>query len=165
MIYVRCPGCGKRLGLEDSAAGSVGECPECGQQFRIPQKRAEAPPAPDDEPLEAEEADEAEPLDAELVDEGGEPRPRRPRRRKRKPRPELQYRQPLYMQEPRNSGSISGKKIMGLIALILGGLMIGADILVMAGNTGQAPVVFVPGGLCGLTLFLGGAYAFLRGDD
>jgi hypothetical protein len=160
MIYLNCPGCRKRLGLDDSAAGALGECPACGKQFRVPEK---SPPAEDDEPIQAEEADD-EPLEAEFVDEGGERRERRPRRRKR--RPEVRYRKPLYMQEPRRGGSsISGQKILGLIGLILGGLMIGGDILIMAGNTGQGgPGVFIPGGLCGLVLFLGGGYLFLRGD-
>jgi hypothetical protein len=162
MIYVKCPGCGKRLGLGDSAAGAVGECPECAQQFRVPQKRAEAPQEEADEPIEAEVAYEDEPLDAELVDQGGAPR--RPRRRKRKRRPEPQYRQPLYMQEPRGAGRLSGKKFLGLIAMILGGLMVGGDLLIMAANPGNGPVVIIPGGLCGLVLFLGGIYAFLVGD-
>jgi hypothetical protein len=166
MIYLKCPGCGKRLGLDDTSAGALGECPACGKQFRVPEKTAEAPPPEeDDEPVEAEEADD-EPLDAELVDEGGERRKRRPQRRRRRPRPELQYRQPLYMQAPRRGGSsLSGQKILGLIGLILGGLMIAGDILVMASNTGQGgPVVLIPGGLCGVVLLLGGGYLFLRGD-
>src|SRR5579863_7892210 len=36
MIRVICPKCEKRLSVSDSQAGGVGNCPECGQKFRIP---------------------------------------------------------------------------------------------------------------------------------
>jgi hypothetical protein len=36
MIRVKCPKCEKRLGVDDTKAGGVAVCPECGQKFRIP---------------------------------------------------------------------------------------------------------------------------------
>lgn len=36
MIRVKCPKCGKLLGVDDSRAGGMGACPACGQKFRIP---------------------------------------------------------------------------------------------------------------------------------
>src|ERR1700730_9496342 len=40
MIRLQCPKCEKKLGVDDSKAGGVGVCPECGQKFRIPGKPA-----------------------------------------------------------------------------------------------------------------------------
>jgi hypothetical protein len=40
MIRMQCPKCEKKLGVNDSLAGSVGTCPECGQKFRVPGKPA-----------------------------------------------------------------------------------------------------------------------------
>jgi hypothetical protein len=36
MIRVKCPSCEKKLAMDDSKAGGIGTCPECGQKFRIP---------------------------------------------------------------------------------------------------------------------------------
>jgi hypothetical protein len=41
MIRLQCPKCETRLGVDDSKAGGVAVCPDCGQKFRIPGK----PPA------------------------------------------------------------------------------------------------------------------------
>jgi hypothetical protein len=47
MIRVQCPQCDKKLGLDDSFAGRLGQCPACGQKFRIPGAPVPAPaPAP-----------------------------------------------------------------------------------------------------------------------
>jgi hypothetical protein len=41
MIRLQCPKCETKLGVDDSKAGGVAVCPDCGQKFRIPGK----PPA------------------------------------------------------------------------------------------------------------------------
>ena len=45
MIRTKCPHCGKLLGINASAAGTVASCPICKQKFRVPgAKAAGAPP-------------------------------------------------------------------------------------------------------------------------
>jgi hypothetical protein len=44
MIRLSCPKCGKKLGLDDSAAGATGLCPACKTTFRVPALRKEMPP-------------------------------------------------------------------------------------------------------------------------
>src|SRR5262249_60733757 len=36
MIRTKCPHCGKLLGVNEAAAGSMALCPMCKQKFRIP---------------------------------------------------------------------------------------------------------------------------------
>jgi predicted nucleic acid-binding Zn-ribbon protein len=54
MIRIKCPNtkCGKELGIDESKAGAVGACPNCGQKFRIPaaSKTAAKTPAKDATP-------------------------------------------------------------------------------------------------------------------
>jgi hypothetical protein len=48
MIRTKCPHCGKVLGINDGAAGTVAQCPMCEQKFRVPVpggKAAGPPPA------------------------------------------------------------------------------------------------------------------------
>jgi hypothetical protein len=40
MIRLQCPKCETKLGVDDSKAGGVAVCPDCGQKFRIPGKPA-----------------------------------------------------------------------------------------------------------------------------
>jgi hypothetical protein len=44
MIRIKCPNtkCGKELGIDESKAGAVGACPNCGQKFRIPSAPAKS---------------------------------------------------------------------------------------------------------------------------
>jgi hypothetical protein len=46
MIRVQCPKCEKKLGVDDSKAGGVAACPDCGQKFRIPGKPAKSADTP-----------------------------------------------------------------------------------------------------------------------
>ncbi len=43
MIRMKCPKCEKKLAVDDSKAGGVAACPECGQRFRIPGTRQQTP--------------------------------------------------------------------------------------------------------------------------
>jgi hypothetical protein len=47
MIRTKCPRCGKLLGINDGAAGTVAQCPMCEQKFRVPVPggKAAGPPA------------------------------------------------------------------------------------------------------------------------
>jgi DNA-directed RNA polymerase subunit M/transcription elongation factor TFIIS len=42
MIRIKCPKCAASLALEDSEAGGVGECTECGAKFRVPAAKAKS---------------------------------------------------------------------------------------------------------------------------
>jgi hypothetical protein len=42
MIRLKCPKCEKKLGVDDSKAGGVATCPDCGQKFRIPGAKSAA---------------------------------------------------------------------------------------------------------------------------
>src|SRR5439155_23920560 len=43
MIRIKCPKCATALMVEDSAAGGVGECTDCGTRFRIPAAKVTVP--------------------------------------------------------------------------------------------------------------------------
>ncbi len=45
MIRVTCPGCDKKLTVNDSYAGKVGKCPGCNAKIQHP-RRAAAPHVP-----------------------------------------------------------------------------------------------------------------------
>jgi hypothetical protein len=97
MIRLQCPKCEKKLGVDDSKAGGVGVCPECGQKFRIPGKpppsnkpnpnkgaaprrqatapakqAAAKPAAPPSRPKEAWEEEDSSPYEVKGVEERGE---------------------------------------------------------------------------------------------
>jgi hypothetical protein len=44
MIRTKCPHCGKLLGINDSAAGTVALCPLCKKKFRVPRSNPAVPP-------------------------------------------------------------------------------------------------------------------------
>lgn len=44
MIRIKCPKCATALTVDDSAAGGVGECTDCGTKFRIPATKVTVPP-------------------------------------------------------------------------------------------------------------------------
>src|SRR5205823_2105787 len=44
MIRLKCPKCKKKIALDDSRAGDVGKCPDCGQRFRIPGEQEDSSP-------------------------------------------------------------------------------------------------------------------------
>lgn len=59
MIRIKCPNakCGKDLGVDESKAGAVGACPNCGQKFRIPSAAAKvASKTPAKQPVTAKES-------------------------------------------------------------------------------------------------------------
>jgi len=93
MIRMQCPKCEKKLGVNESLAGGVGTCPECGQKFRIPGKPAKAnaakanaparkqtvpakqgskPPAPPSRPKEDWEEQDSSPYNVHDTVEPGE---------------------------------------------------------------------------------------------
>jgi hypothetical protein len=82
MIRIKCPHCGKLLGINDTAAGTAALCPACKQKFRVPGVKAAGAPganAPAGGPAKAPARAPAKPPDfpAVEVDEEAE-RARRP---------------------------------------------------------------------------------------
>ncbi len=147
MIHVPCPGCNKKLGIEDRFAGRLVLCPGCRTKVRVP--------APE-QPAEAEQLEEVEELEEiEDVLPAGPPRgaitkeagPRRadpepgyedeevrPRRRRRKiPKP--RRRKLKYEQE----GGIFSEGIFGMEVFTV--VMIGVALLSLP----LLALSFVPG--------------------
>jgi uncharacterized Zn finger protein (UPF0148 family) len=88
MIRLKCPKCSFALALEDSKAGQVGLCTECGAKFRIPARKSAAAARPTKEseakrrpPAIADDDDEDEGDEDESDDEGDEPRKAPPARK------------------------------------------------------------------------------------
>jgi hypothetical protein len=52
MICLRCPKCRKVLSVNESNRGGIGQCPDCGQQFRIPAAAPQPVAAPAPVPVE-----------------------------------------------------------------------------------------------------------------
>jgi hypothetical protein len=78
MIRVKCPNCELKLSLEDSKAGGVGSCPDCGQRFRIPNAGAEAAPKPRENPARRTPPQERPTRAAEAAARPAPQPPRRP---------------------------------------------------------------------------------------
>jgi hypothetical protein len=87
MIRLKCPKCSFALALDDSKAGQVGLCSECGAKFRIPARKPAAPARPTKEteakrrqPAVADD-DEDEGEDDDTADQDDEPRKTPPPRK------------------------------------------------------------------------------------
>jgi hypothetical protein len=182
MIRVRCPKCGKLLGLDDSAGGAMGQCPACEETFRIPpagtdeSKSAPAPrrPAPAGPTvLEPADGDDEEISDAQAAEEAGEwgrdaPRERKKRRRRRRGRRDL--RTPVYMQDDDDDpagvmGSLfTVRKILGIILMIWGVLNCFGGVVAAgkAPDPGAMGPIMCGGLICGGLMLIAGAILFLR---
>jgi hypothetical protein len=95
MIRTKCPSCGKLLGVNDGAAGTVAQCPMCEQKFRVPAVKPGGTPGsrtPAPRPAQAPArppVKQEEDFPEVEIDEEAAPTPRRPTRPvKRPPRPE-----------------------------------------------------------------------------
>ena len=76
MILVKCPKCERKLSVQDSKAGGVAACPDCGQRFRI--RDPETPPSPKPTADRARGSSKKRPARAEQP--ASRPVPQRPRR-------------------------------------------------------------------------------------
>jgi DNA-directed RNA polymerase subunit RPC12/RpoP len=47
-----CPSCGRKLKADEEAAGMKVDCPDCGNEFRVPQPEISLPPAQPEPPVE-----------------------------------------------------------------------------------------------------------------
>jgi hypothetical protein len=176
MIRVRCPKCQRLLGLDDSAAGAMGQCPACEQTFCIPVAETEEsrpPPAaptvlqPADD--EEEEISDAQPAEEQV--EWGRDAPRE-RKKRRRPRRQSEMALPSYLEERQDPelgplgsfGSlkrIGGFALMGLgVVSICGGWA--TSISEAAGKTGSAGIC--TGIVIGAIFLVVGLYLIIQGD-
>ena len=156
MIRVRCPKCRKMLGLDDSAAGAMGQCPACETTFRIPSAGTDESKPPRAAPtvLEPADDDDDEISDAQPVEEPVEwgrdaPRERKRKRRRRRSQP-TDTALPSYLEDRQDPelgplGSFGSLKRIGGFALAgLGVLSIcggwATSMSEAAGKTGPAGI-------------------------
>jgi hypothetical protein len=115
MIRIKCPKCAAPLALEDSSAGGVGECTECGAKFRVPAAKAK-PPKRASRVVDDDEEDDYEDEDDE--DEEDERGPGRRRARRSDIEDDEDEAIP-QRKAPSNSGSLKGNLITVGIMLVV----------------------------------------------
>jgi hypothetical protein len=156
MIRVRCPKCHKLLGLDDTAAGAMGQCPACEETFRIPPAGTdESRPAPAvPTVLQPADDDEEEVVDAQVAEEAPEwgrdaPRERKRRRRRRR-QPDMPT--PSYMEE-RDEADLGPLGALGNLKRIFGIVLMGMGLLSICGgwatSMSEAAGKSGPAGICG----------------
>jgi hypothetical protein len=167
MIHVPCPGCTKKLGIDEKFAGRLVLCPACKTRVRVP---TPAPPAAGvDELEEVEELEEIEdvlpagPPRAGITTEARPRRPDpepgyedeedRPRRRRRRPKP--RRRKLKYEQE----GGIFSEGIFGMevfTVVIIGLALLSLPLLALCFVPGFGLLFVLLVGALGAVLSCGG---------
>jgi phage FluMu protein Com len=184
MIRVRCPKCGKLLGLDDSAAGAMGQCPACEETFRIPPAGtdesklppASSRPAPAGPTvLEPADEDDEEIADAQAAEDEVEwgrdaPRERKKKRKRRRRQPDMPT--PGYLEGREDPelgplGSVGNlKRIAGFVLVAIGILSIcggwATSMSEAAGKTGSAGIC--TGIVFGAMFLIAGIFMIFQSD-
>ena len=167
MIRVRCPKCARMLGLDDSAAGAMGQCPACEETFRIPAAGPTVLEPADEDDEDIADAQAAE----EPVDWGRDaPRERSKKRKRRRHQPDQPTPGYLADREDPDLGPLGGlvnlKRVMGFILVALGVLSIcggwATSVNEAAGKTGSAGICV--GIVVGALFLVGGVFMILQSE-